>query len=101
MKGMFRRSGLASIGILAALLGGPMIATQAPVASTVASKNAIPVSRRTSRRAIQLGLMGLGENSPIVPGAPTGYGWIYARTKNFRRKGVGSRWRHTMNAGRR
>jgi hypothetical protein len=101
----FRRPGraMALVAALAMAFGGGsalQAGTAAHQAAQNANKNALPVPRKTSRRAIQLGLLGLGgSDCPIVPGAQVGNGWIYARTRNFRRKGVGSRWRHTMNAG--
>jgi hypothetical protein len=98
----FRRPGraMALVAALAMAFGGGNAPVNVSNAAASASKNALPVPRKTSRRAIQLGLLGLGgSDCPIVPGAQVGNGWIYARTRNFRRKGVGSRWRHTMNAG--
>jgi hypothetical protein len=93
-------------GVLTALMmaaSAGMAAGVAPIASASSSqKSAMPEPSRRGRRYMHeiIQIAGLGGGG-IVPGGVVGCDWIRRRTNNFRRKGVGSRWRVTMNTGRR
>lgn len=45
--------------------------------------------RKYMHQLLELGVFGGGKSTA------TGSHWVLARTKNFRRKGVGSHWRST------
>jgi hypothetical protein len=83
------------LAALALLAGGGAAPTAFTASAPSVTKSALPAPERRSRRAVQQMIDG---NAAYVPGAQTGNGWVRLRTRNFRRKGVGSRWRFTMHA---
>jgi hypothetical protein len=92
---------LTTLGLLGALVGAP-VGAPAPVSNApgaISVKSAMPEKVRRGRRALQHAL-DIGGYVPLS-GNSRGQDWVRARTHNFRRKGVGSRWRFTLRNGRR